>query len=229
MISETLLNPLSEEVICSADELQRFYTSENPLKNFLNLQNFLSPQTTNALLNSLKNIKWQQHAVWSENESMTLLHSFSGKQEFCKENYYLTIHQRPTVYPKVFKSIERLMGEKEVIETLQRLTGTKISKIGTTNVLTSWNAGDFLGPHCDSGGDNPSCLIISISLTENWKSEYGGKTDFNWSGQNKIITTLPNFNQATLFTPGKHSLHWVNQISSKVPNYKRVTWTLHYY
>lgn len=224
----TQAHALSRSVLERAEYIQAEFRAGSRLKDFVVVPDFLSPE----ILKVMQNFAWEAplkpFCVFSRSANGEVLETRFGSPE--EELYYVSAHRRLPPDQRVPPAIDACMGSAATRAALAALTGVTVDSYGEPSTLTGWGPGDFLGEHCDYGTpERPTRLIVSVSLTGDWSSDYGGLTHFRWLGGDDEIVVAPRLNVATIFRAGHHSVHWVAPISITAPAGRRFTWTMHYY
>jgi Rps23 Pro-64 3,4-dihydroxylase Tpa1-like proline 4-hydroxylase len=141
---------------------------------------------------------------------------------------YVTIHQRPRVPVPALETLKSEFEAPATLEALREMTGVEVTEMAFAPVLTAWGRGTFLEAHTDAGPKTrPTRLVISVSLTEAWSSDYGGTTVWAWTNE-EPLRLVPTSNQAVLFAPSERTRHWVEPVASHAPERARYTWTLYF-
>ncbi len=228
MRQEQKPDSISESAWHTRHQLHEDFASREPLAGFVVIPNFLTDELFREVQEFARNVSMRRYCVYSRTGSVTDL-----EKGFCEPHpdfYYLTTHSRMFEWHGLPSHIERLVSSPDMIEYLSNLSGISLTGHQIPGTLTGWNAGDFLGEHCDEGDSNrPNKLVISLSLTSDWNSEYGGTTHYKWTGGKQEVVIMPTGNVATVFAPGEHSVHWVSPIAANAPTGRRYTWTLDYF
>ncbi|MEF8736827.1 MAG: 2OG-Fe(II) oxygenase [Candidatus Accumulibacter necessarius] len=220
--------PVNPILVREQQQLAAIFRAESSLPGLAVVSSFFSDDAVGMLVGALKEIKFYRYCVWSPtNSDDDLRRAF---QEPDLRFAHLSIHARPMVLdnPTFLRTAEAL-GSPPVLQWLNAVSGRPINYLDPRHVLTRWGPGDFLGPHLDAGSaDQPVALVLSISLTQGWRREWGGETVFEWDGSNTRLTSYPKANQTIIFAPHQGSYHWVEPVAESAPPDVRHTWTLHY-
>lgn len=214
-------------MLSSVDTLKERFTDEQPLPGLLVVNRLLDEVSAGMLRAACSQGDYATYCVFTKEEEPGKFQSrFTEPEEGAT---YVTIHHRARGPSPQLLAVRDRLASPEVIQFLNRMTGLSLSRLGQPDVLTLWEAWSFIEPHTDMGtSGEPPKLVISLSLTEGWKPEYGGRTTFAWSNAQRSITLEPRFNQAVIFAPFEGSVHWVEQLTEAAPPRTRFTWTLHY-
>lgn len=149
------------------------------------------------------------------------------------------ITNNENLHPIINELLAELSSENWLIN-LRKLTS--INDLFTTDInyakLSNYHEMSslgFLGPHVDHGALPGTkflhVLNIIIYLTHDWKSSYGGGTQFFDFRGHKLVTTVEyKFNRAIIFLHSPYSFHGVEKISVDTPRHlKRKTLYIDYY
>lgn len=220
--------PLDPILVREEVRLAEMFLADSPLPGLAVVPSFFSDDAVAALVDAIKEIEFFRYCVWSPTNSESDLKCAFRDPDL--KFSHLSIHSRPkTLYNEIFLQTATALGSPPVLEWLSTISGRKITYMDPRHVLTRWGPGDFLGPHLDAGSTaDPVALVLSISLTQDWRREWGGETIFEWEGSNIRLTSYPKANQAVFFAPHSGSYHWVEPLSETAPPDVRYTWTLHY-
>ncbi|WP_461481388.1 2OG-Fe(II) oxygenase [Porticoccus sp.] len=219
---------INRALITGQDDLFSLFSHPSPLRDFAVVSSFFTEQTAATLIQALGDISFSHYCVWSPSHSE---HDLEKAFREPDPNYpHLTVHARPRqLNNEVFERVAKSLGSPDTLQWLSTISGRQIAYMDPRHVLTRWGPGSFLGPHLDAGSaDDPVALVLSISLTQEWRREWGGETVFAWTDSNARVTSYPKLNQAVLFAPHSGSFHWVEPIAESAPDSMRHTWTLHY-
>lgn len=218
------MNPINPVHAGRSSAIRADFNSDHPLPRFTVVPNFLRLELIEDALSACKRAQFETYCIYSQHEDgVDLKSEFREPAE--DENYYSTVHKRSrTPIPEIAR-IKELMRSQAAIATLNAFTGMDITEMYGADVLTYWNPGSFLGRHTDDGQSVSIRLAVSISLTDEWRPEYGGMTLYEWRGLERCVGLQPQLNTAVLFTPHAGSDHWVDQVSNDAPPLTRFTWT----
>jgi len=218
--------PISTEVYERWDSICEAFSSPDPLPHFVVIPNFLNPAFLAKMKSGCQNARLETFCGRIGNEDADIENSFSEPEE---NQVYVTIHQRPRDPLPELDEINDSFSSPQMVELMSKLYGARLNAQGHCGVLTSWGPHSFIEPHTDQGTpEAPSRLAIALSLTEQWRPEYGGATYFEWGDQSQMVRVQPRFNNAVLFETFSGSYHWVEQISGDAPPRTRFTWTFSY-
>ncbi|MCB2261967.1 MAG: 2OG-Fe(II) oxygenase [Candidatus Thiosymbion ectosymbiont of Robbea hypermnestra] len=220
--------PVNSILVQEQEQLAAMFRAESPLPGLAVVSSFFSDDAVGVLVGALDEIEFSRYCVWSPTNSGDDLRSAFQDPDF--RFAHLSIHARPeTLDNETFLRTAMALGSPPVLEWLGIISGKKISYLDPRHVLTRWGPGDFLGPHLDAGSAaEPVALVLSISLTQGWRREWGGETIFEWEGNQTRLTSYPKANQTIIFAPHQGSYHWVEPVAETAPPDVRHTWTLHY-
>jgi Rps23 Pro-64 3,4-dihydroxylase Tpa1-like proline 4-hydroxylase len=112
------------------------------------------------------------------------------------------------------QNLRHLLESKDFINFLNSVTNMNLTKL-TTMFMSKYRSGHFLSPHSDKGNGR---LAFVISLSKDWKPQYGGLLHFLSQDRETIIDTYcPIFNNMIIF--GVDELdqpHFVSHVSPHV-------------
>lgn len=220
--------PVNLILVQEQQQLAAMFRTESPLPGLAVVSSFFSEDAVGALVEAMPKIEFSRYCVWSPTNSEDDLRSAFREPDL--RFAHLSIHTRPRVLdnPDFLRTAEAL-GSPPVLQWLSTVSGRPINYLDPRHVLTRWGPGDFLGPHLDVGSvEQPVALVLSISLTRDWRRDWGGETVFEWEGSKTRLTSYPKANQAIIFAPHRGSYHWVEPVAESAPPDRRHTWTLHY-
>ncbi len=222
------MTPLSSQTLKQIEEIRKRFVDVVPLPGFAIVPNFLDPHLASSILDEALTVPYSTWCGYSPTGRPEDL-----RAHFCEPNeeaFYVTVHQRPTRAVRLLDEVGRAFASPDSLETLRQMTGLPITAMRPfgSEILTRWPPGSFLDKHTDAGPpDKPTLLVISLSLTKEWRQDYGGSTVFQWDGSHGEVETWPVFNTAVLFRAHRGSTHWVNRIEDHA-SHDRFTFTLHF-
>jgi Rps23 Pro-64 3,4-dihydroxylase Tpa1-like proline 4-hydroxylase len=112
------------------------------------------------------------------------------------------------------QNLRHLLESKDFINFLNSVTNMNLTKL-TTMFMSRYRSGHFLSPHSDKGNGR---LAFVISLSKDWKPQYGGLLHFLSKDRETIIDTYCSiFNNMIIF--GVDELdqpHFVSHVSLNV-------------
>ncbi|YCI07041.1 hypothetical protein M1D34_31855 (plasmid) [Ensifer sp. D2-11] len=219
---------ISQSLWDARHQLRERFQTGAALRSFALAENFLDAKVLASIRQFAITSPMEHYGVHSPDPYGSTLEKGFG--EPIPDRYYLTTHMRLRPPNTVPKELNDVVAGKDMLEFLGEVLGEELSGFEFPGTLTGWWPGDFIGEHCDEGDeDHPTKLVVSISLTEGWRPEYGGVTHFRWADGDEEITVVPQLNTAMLFAPGPHSVHWVTPVAAIAPVGRRFTWTLDYF
>ena len=216
------MNPISRSVLRRLSVHCETFQSDYPLPNFNVIPNFLASELVRGVLPACQTARYRTFCGYSHPNSTVVKSHFCDPNE---EDTYITVHERPIHIIKALNRLHALFKKQETVDALSALTGLTLTNVGL-HVLTSWQPGSFLELHTDYDSRGAARLILSLSLTRRWRSEYGGTAVYAWKGLNRSVRITPHCNTAVLFVPFSGSNHWVEQVSPHAPHRQRFTWTI---
>jgi Rps23 Pro-64 3,4-dihydroxylase Tpa1-like proline 4-hydroxylase len=126
--------------------------------------------------------------------------------------FHRTMNNRNPSY--VEQNLRHLLESKDFINFLNSVTDMNLTKL-TTMFMSRYRSGHFLSPHSDKGNGR---LAFVISLSKDWKPQYGGLLHFLSQDRETIIDTYCSiFNNMIIF--GVDELdqpHFVSHVSPNV-------------
>jgi Rps23 Pro-64 3,4-dihydroxylase Tpa1-like proline 4-hydroxylase len=113
----------------------------------------------------------------------------------------------------VEQNIRNILESNNFINFLNSVTDMNLTKL-TTMFMSKYRTGHFLSPHSDKGNGR---LAFVISLSKDWKPQYGGLLHFLSQDRETIIDTYcPIFNNMIIF--GVDELDQPHFVSHVAPN-----------
>jgi 2OG-Fe(II) oxygenase superfamily len=216
--------PLRMSLFEELATLRARFLAHDPFPSFVLIQRFLDVGALKAPLRQLEAAAFKTYCGWSNHADGRELHA--GFRELDEAGFFVTVHQRPVVPVPGLDKLADAIGTRACLSLLSQMTGLTLRLLGRPAVLTSWGPGSFIGRHSDAGPvDNPVQLVLSLSLTRSWLTDYGGTTTYASETDAQTFTVDPEFNCATIFRPRPH---WVSPVASHGPKRSRYTWTLHF-
>lgn len=104
----------------------------------------------------------------------------------------------------------QFMSAPETLSFLAAVTGATDLAFSDAQA-TRYARGDFLTRHDDNVADKHRRLAYVLSLTPEWRAEWGGLLLFNDAEGEVVETIVPRFNALSLFTvPQSHSVSYVS-------------------
>lgn len=210
-------------VVRRRDEIRRAFTSDTPLPQFVVVPRFLSESIAEDVAGICQSAPYSTYCAYTPAPDSGAV--YAGFCEPDEQNYYVTIHERPRMAVAQLELLESAFDAPELIMLLAELTGIDVTRLVRPAVVSCWGAGSFFEPHTDHDPHRGVRLVVSLSLTTDWKQVYGGTTVYAWRGGDAVVRVKPRFNQAVLFAPSPRSVHWVEQIAACAPGHRRFTWT----
>jgi SM-20-related protein len=202
-------------------------------KNRLQLRNFLTPDSAQALHTYLHELPWG--LAYNEGANVVQLHAhmvaqlgqqeaariMAGIQERARVQYQflyafypiLTAYFSPQVKRhKVFGFYE-LINSEPVLETIRTVTG--LPNIQWADGQATWfKPGHFLKAHTDEQEAEGRVAAYVMNLSADWDRDWGGFLQFYDSAGNIEEGFQPAFNTLNLFTVPQ--LHAVSMVSTYV-------------
>ena len=219
--------PINPAVLAGAESIRDAFQRNTPLTDFVIVTDFLDQRLLEQALigcDQARLATFCGHAPLDDPDDL--------RNEFFEPvegRLYVTIHHRPVEPVPMLQALHDLFVMEETIAAMEQLTGVVLSRKDHRSVLTAWGPWSFLRPHTDaSDRTRANGLIVSLSLTRNWDTRYGGMTGFQWNAAGPTTWVAPQLNTAVLFRPFAGSVHWVEQISGDAPDRLRYTFTMQY-
>jgi hypothetical protein len=133
-------------------------------------------------------------------------------------------HQRPFGDVAALLELKNMLASTEVLDTFRRISGLPLRKFVNAG-LAYWGPGSFTTPHNDFGTGNTQLLMV-VSLTSEWRAEYGGMTKYWDPAADGWLGYQPRLNTAVLLRPSFDARHWVEKVSQDAPTRRRITYTI---
>lgn len=228
LATQSLTLPIRVELISEAERLRAEFSSERPLKDFIILENFLLDPVAKHVEQACRESAYSTRCLYQRDGERELHWDFFEPQAGYN---YGAIIQRARDLPASLRELVASFESRPFLDFLSHLSGVELlSPRIWCNSLTCLEAGDFLNPHSDSEHMSPDDdrIVVNISLTRDWRKEYGGITSFLWAGEETGASVVPAYNSAIIFRANERSRHWVSQLTDEAPARQRFTWTLTY-
>jgi len=112
------------------------------------------------------------------------------------------------------QNIRGALESPNFLELLNNITGMNLTKLSTL-FMSKYRSGHFLSPHSDKGNGK---IAFVISLSKDWKPQYGGLLHFLNEDRTQIIETLcPVFNNMVIFKVDDiEKPHFVSHVAPNV-------------
>jgi Rps23 Pro-64 3,4-dihydroxylase Tpa1-like proline 4-hydroxylase len=112
------------------------------------------------------------------------------------------------------QNIRSALESYNFLTLLNNITGMNLTKLSTM-FMSKYKPGHFLSPHSDKGNGR---LAFVISLSKDWKPQYGGLLHFLNGDRTQVIDTVcPIFNNMVIFKVDDiEKPHYVSHVSPNV-------------
>jgi SM-20-related protein len=210
--------------VTNIDILKNEFSTKHKTKitNFLNNQfseMLFQHIVTNkdwSLATGIDSVKYEKKQIPqndnANNMQMKKVNSSFGKDHFT----YIFYRSMNNVNVSYFEfTIRKVLNSFEFINILNDITGLQLTKLNTL-FLSRYKASNFLSPHSDKGNGR---LAFVLSMTKNWKPQYGGVLHFMNDERTEITeSVVPSFNNFFIFhIPGNEGVpHFVSHVSPNV-------------
>ncbi len=207
------------------DSLKSQFAINNKVKitNFLNAQfaellfQHIVTNKNWSLATGIDKVKYEKkHMPQNDNANNAQIKRVSssfGKDHFTYI-FYRSMNNTGNVSYFEF-TLRKILNSFEFISILNEITGLHLSKLNTL-FLSRYKSNNFLSPHSDRGNGR---LAFVLSMTKNWKPQYGGILHFMNDERTEILESIvPSFNSLFLFhVPDNEGVsHFVSHVSPNV-------------
>ena len=213
--------------------------NENARVSIKNILNDEFAQHLYNYLNKLPNSLWHTACVYSNTKYMKPnIEKYKNKNKdfINKANISFSIGEFSYSLNRTMNSensmnytefiLRKTLNSEEFISLLNSCLGMELTKLNDL-FISLYKPLNFLSPHCDVQN---GIIAVTISLTKDWKPQYGGNLCFLSEDRTKIIDTIvPSFNSLYAFyIPTNTGIpHFVSHVAPRVIP-KRFTITMWY-
>jgi Rps23 Pro-64 3,4-dihydroxylase Tpa1-like proline 4-hydroxylase len=214
-----------------------FYRDSYKKNGWVSIPNFLTPDLAESLHDRLKSEQsWEIATIREERPFVVSLQefhqqSFNFKNDFMSEilNYarnndfqyfyeFIRLLGADSRTIEGYDDIKNLLGKDSYQKTMCELTSLdKCTQMDAQ--LTKYSPGCFLKQHCDTriGDGEVRHAALIISLTKNWRSDFGGLLHVQ-NDKGEIVKTLtPEFNTLNILSiPFDHFVSQVANYANRI-------------